>query len=249
VLIAFRRVRAYVEERFSFDDIASEEPSPNDDRAQLSQDAVGRYFDSLDETHTMEQHTTVTFGDELAAALAPCHPHETPTEKNEDGVEDEEVDTSVYRDFIIGTPAYSWLVATLQREASLTRATPDLMEDIRNTIFAALPSKRKVSRKAPSPEYKATFCLEWDPLSFVKEQRYTESPEVALERAITLTGSVNDAQAVTTREYLSQTWPATGIQVMRLVTGVAGNEIGHHITSKFTAFTLVCRSILIFILL
>jgi len=237
---------------------------PNDDRAQLSQDAVGRYFNSLDETHTMEQHTTVTFGDELAATLAPCHPHETPTEKNEDGVEDEDefegdvpgdsintlkADTSVYRDFIVGTPAYSWLVATLQREASLKRATPDLMEDIRNNIFAALPSKRKVSRKAASPEYKATFCLEWEPLSFVKEQRYTESPEVALERAITLTGYVNDAQAVTTREYLSQTWPATGIQVMRLVTDVTGNEIGHHITSKFTAFTLVCRSILIFILL
>jgi hypothetical protein len=83
----------------------------------------------------------------------------------------------------------------------------------------------------------------------VKKQRYTESPEVALERAITLTGSVNNAQAVTTREYLSQTWPATGIQVMRLVTGVASNKIGHYITSKFTAFTLVYRSILIFILL
>ncbi|KAN0086849.1 hypothetical protein V8E54_000537 [Elaphomyces granulatus] len=63
------------------------------------------------------------------------------------------------------------------------------MEDIRKKILCSLPSFYKVSRRAPSREYKATFKLDWDPLSFVKEQQYAESPDEALERAITLTGS------------------------------------------------------------
>jgi len=137
-------------------------------------------------------------------------------------------DAELYRNFILTTPAYTWLIKSLQREVTITRADPDMMEIIGNKIFGALPSYRKVSRKVSSPEYKATFEVDWDPLAFVKEQQYTVSPEIALERAITLTGSANDAQAVTTANYLFQTWPATGKQVMRLVMDVVRNSIDHH---------------------
>jgi hypothetical protein len=136
-------------------------------------------------------------------------------------------------EFIVKTPAYGWLITSLQREATLTRATPDIVEDIREKILRALPSPYMVNRKVPSQEYKATFELDWDPLSFVKEQQYTENPDEALERVITLTGSANDAQAVTSREYLSQTWPATGNQVMQLVTDVVSNTIDHHVACEY----------------
>lgn len=136
-------------------------------------------------------------------------------------------DSGPYRDFILETPAYRWLVASLQREATLARGTPDLMESIRETIFSALPSLQKISRKEPSQAYKATFELDWDPLEFVREQQYTESPEQALERAITLTGCSNDAQALTAKAYLCQTWPTTGKQVMRLVKDVVRRPEGH----------------------
>jgi len=116
----------------------------------------------------------------------------------------------------------------LGREAILiTRTIPDLMEDIRRKVLCALPSSdHKVSNKA-------TFELDWDPLSFVKEQQYTESPGKALERAITYTGSVNNAQAIATGEYLSQTWPATGKKVMRLVTDAIRNTADHHVICKY----------------
>jgi hypothetical protein len=73
--------------------------------------------------------------------------------------ETEPTDANLFRDFIVQTPAYSWLVANLRREATLTRATPNLMEDIRGKILGALPSSYQVSRKGPSQEYKATFEL------------------------------------------------------------------------------------------
>ncbi|KAI9783934.1 MAG: hypothetical protein M1839_002879 [Geoglossum umbratile] len=115
---------------------------------------------------------------------------------------------------------------------TLTRATPDLMGNIGDEILSALLSIHRVSRRAPSMEYKATFELDWDPLSFVKEQQYVERADKTLERAITLTGSTNDAQALTTSEYLSQTWPATGKFVMQLVADVVRNAAGYRATSR-----------------
>ena len=140
-------------------------------------------------------------------------------------------DPDPYSDFIRETPAYKWLLASLQREAALALGTPDLMESIRQTIFSAFPSSQNISRREPSQAYKMTFELDWDPLGFVREQQYTESPEQALEWAITLTGCSNDAQALTTKAYLCQTWPTTGKQVMRLVKDVVRIPEGH--VSKF----------------
>jgi len=124
------------------------------------------------------------------------------------------------KDFIVKSPAYNWLLGTLQRESEMDRATPDVMADIRATILGALPSLHKVSRRAPSKGYQATFELLWNPLLFVDEQRYTETPREALERAITLTGSTDDAQAATTGSYLGQTWPSNGNEMMEFVKGV-----------------------------
>jgi hypothetical protein len=142
-------------------------------------------------------------------------------------------DSGPYRDFILETPAYKWLVASLRSEATLARGNPDLMESIRETIFSALPSSQKISRKEPSQAYKATFELDWDPLHFVREQQYTESPEEALERAITLTGRSSNAQALTTKVYLCQTWPTTGKQVMRLVNDVVRRPEGHIVNCEY----------------
>jgi hypothetical protein len=132
--------------------------------------------------------------------------------------ESEEVlNSGLYRNAVLATPAYKWLIASLQREARLTRTTPDLMERIKEIIFSALPFAPKPNREESSQKYLAVFELDWDPVAFIKEQEYSETPEEVLEKVITLTGSLNDSQAVTTISYLCQTWPVTGEQVMRLV--------------------------------
>lgn len=136
--------------------------------------------------------------------------------------QDDTPNSGMIFDFILQTSAYKWLVATLKRETTLTRASPDLMEEIGAQIRGVLPSSgEEVSRKASSQEYMATFEILWNPLQYVKEQKYTESPEEALEGAIAITGTVDDAQALTTLEYLCQVWPTSGIYVMQLITDVA----------------------------
>lgn len=46
---------------------------------------------------------------------------------------------------------------------------------------------------------------------------------MAVERAITLTGSARDAQALTCVQYLSQTWPLAGEYTMQVVKDVIAN--------------------------
>jgi hypothetical protein len=115
----------------------------------------------------------------------------------------------------------------LGREAILMQAVPDLMGDIRHKVLFVF---HKVSRNTPPQKYKATFELDWDPLSFVEEQqqRFPERPDVVLERAITLIGTAKDAQAITAWAYLAQTWPATGEYMMQLVADVVRNNAGDH---------------------
>jgi hypothetical protein len=113
-----------------------------------------------------------------------------------------------------------------KREAILMQATHDLsMEDIRQKVLVVF---RNVSRNMPPQKYKVTFELDWDPLSFVEEQHFSGRPDVALESAITLTGSEKDAQATTAWAYLAQTWPATGEYVMQLVADIVRSNAGDH---------------------
>ncbi|KAI9685935.1 MAG: hypothetical protein M1822_004213 [Bathelium mastoideum] len=221
-----RRIQGFFEDMFPLKNVV-----PSDaDGIQNGDFALRRFLEEQDdniyEYHENEPRPTSETHEDLDWGT------NSPEPNDEDEASDEDTETapntSAYHDFIVKTAAYNWLVASLRKETTLTRPNPDLMENIRTEIFAALPSIHRVSRRVPSQGYKVIFELDWDPLSFVKEQQYIESADKALERAITLTGSANDAQALTTREYLRQMWPTTGEHVMRLVTIAVQNTRGHH---------------------
>ncbi|RYO94041.1 hypothetical protein DL766_004096 [Monosporascus sp. MC13-8B] len=131
-----------------------------------------------------------------------------------------------YRDFIFNTEAYEWLLTRLRREFRLAPTKPNVMETIRQRITHSLPSTHRVSRKTPSEVYKTMFELDWDPLSFLEKQQYEAEPLDAVERVITLTGSCQDAQALTCAQYMSQTWPLMGELTMQLVKDVLGSGPG-----------------------
>lgn len=124
---------------------------------------------------------------------------------------------AVYREFIFNCPAYEWLILNLRKEVLLTHSEPNHMGSIREIITESLPSTRKISRKKSPESYKMTFEVDWDPLAFLEKQMYDISPPEALERSITLTGSIQSSQALPCTAYLSQTWPLTGEYTMRLV--------------------------------
>lgn len=147
--------------------------------------------------------------------------------------QDDNPEEGMIFDFILQTPAYKWLVTTLKRETTLMRANPDLMEQIGAQIREVLLSYgEEVSRKTSSQEYKATFELLWSPLQYLKDQKSHDDPEEVLGGAITFTGTVDDAQALTALEYLRQVWPDSGMHLLQLITDVACNVPEHFATGE-----------------
>jgi hypothetical protein len=132
----------------------------------------------------------------------------------DDESEDEDVDFSIYHNLVTNSLAYGWLTASLGPEATLIRGIPDLLKEIEENIIAVLPPAKEVRRNQAQSEYKATLILWWDFLGLFKEQEYSEVPQKAVQHTVTLAGCANEAQALTTRQDLTQTWLATDSFIM-----------------------------------
>ncbi|KAL2821195.1 hypothetical protein BJX63DRAFT_427868 [Aspergillus granulosus] len=125
-------------------------------------------------------------------------------------------DISDFMGVLIHLLAYKWLVGDVQKVLylGLPQGKP---VGIRTAILEYLPKARW---NDTSPRHSLTFTAKWDPRSFLLEQKYAEDPDNVLERAITITGSTTDAQAVTMAQYLGQTWPSTGHHFVRIMKDV-----------------------------
>ena len=63
--------------------------------------------------------------------------------------------------------------------------------------------------------HRAVLKIEWDVLSFIKDQyRDNEYPNTALGSVITISGSVQHAQATTCAEYVKQNWASHGLKIL-----------------------------------
>lgn len=124
-----------------------------------------------------------------------------------------------YRNFVTNNPAYTWLLSRLEREILLVPTEPDHMQTISNTILKSLSHGpfQKISYSKSPHMCDMIFMVDWDPVAFLQEQEYNEQPNEVFERVITLTGSGADAQALTTAQYLNQTWPLVGEKMLSLL--------------------------------
>ncbi|KAK4095834.1 hypothetical protein N658DRAFT_437414 [Parathielavia hyrcaniae] len=140
--------------------------------------------------------------------------------------EDDEIhlpDRHQYRQVIFESAAYNALVARLERQALLTTLTEaDAMMTIRHGIVQRLQRRqdysRHISRHTEAATFEMGLHVGWRPLTFLNDQYDTsKSPGKLIQRVITLTGSMNDAQALPCSEYMSQTWPTTGPHILAAV--------------------------------
>lgn len=125
-----------------------------------------------------------------------------------------------YRDTITNSPAYEWLFSKIHSDLYMMPTEPNIMQDISDQLLRKLsreaPLFRQVSRSRSPHLCAMDFCVKWNPLSFLLEQGYEEPHEQALARAITLTGSGGNVQALTAEQYLKQTFSRTGEEFLAL---------------------------------
>ncbi|KAI0102591.1 hypothetical protein GGR51DRAFT_287398 [Nemania sp. FL0031] len=132
----------------------------------------------------------------------------------------------VARDFeeckkvIIEDPAYVWMIARLRREILLD--IPVHYISLHSRLFhitedpIGQPNPHESGMKGPK-SVKVTFTTRWDIMGFLRQQNYSTPHSEAIANAVTLTGTATNAQALSCRQYLEQTWPLTGTQVLKLI--------------------------------
>lgn len=121
-------------------------------------------------------------------------------------------DYRVIRSFLRNSPAYSWLLKSIQASACLTDRGVRVMEITRKLedLFG-----RYSASKGRRSRYEVHYQIDWNLLEFLRKQQYDTDEESMVESAIAITGSALNAQALTCLEYMKMTWPTTGPEVLR----------------------------------
>ncbi|KAH8894716.1 hypothetical protein GQ53DRAFT_762769 [Thozetella sp. PMI_491] len=148
-----------------------------------------------------------------------------------EGVIDEEEDATTpdtdlpYSNVLLGSVAYKWLIANLQKECAL-RWSKEVrtIDTIRRTILDHLPSDRISKRHGPEPHL-AVFRLFWKDIEtrLNAELDCSTNPGQTTRMVsdiITVTCDSNQAQAATAREYFEQTWPSAGAGILSSIQGL-----------------------------
>jgi hypothetical protein len=124
--------------------------------------------------------------------------------------------------FLIEGEAYQWLLGKIRAQLVLNE-TGTVMETIRTKILQAL-SSHKEGGACRQTIYKANFEVAWCPATFIQDQ-FPEEPDIRLGAVLVLTGSGVDAQATTCAQYMHQTWPTTGAELLLALKHMVANEL------------------------
>ncbi|KAL4940359.1 hypothetical protein BDV06DRAFT_22677 [Aspergillus oleicola] len=144
-----------------------------------------------------------------------------------------------YRSFILGAPAFQWLIADMEKQFRLMPSMPDAAKTIRERILKTFPSIQHFSRRNPPRSSKVTFFMPWDPVGFCKDQEYKEEVPLALATAVTLTGSTKVAQALTTSQYMRQIWPLSGPDILEVIQEVSLHTPGARVSRSLSDGTII----------
>lgn len=152
---------------------------------------------------------------------------------------------SAYEEFICTSEAYAWLLSKMQQSKKLNCGSPHSVSEIGTRILSQLrrrESLRRMSRRRPTAIVTMTFELEWDPVGVLP--RETSEHCHTLKNVLCLTGTLNEAQATTALEYMTQTWPDSCCPIMTLVSQLVsvpqGEECHCMTTPAWTGIGIWC---------
>jgi hypothetical protein len=100
-------------------------------------------------------------------------------------------------------------IATLTPDAAALRNITQSMERILNASGIYLQETMDT--------YQVQFDIDWDLFGFFKEQNYDASIGPIMERVITITGTADNAQALTCLDYMNMVWPLTARDTLKAI--------------------------------
>ncbi|KFY53190.1 hypothetical protein V496_07824 [Pseudogymnoascus sp. VKM F-4515 (FW-2607)] len=142
-----------------------------------------------------------------------------------------EVGLSKYHEVILKSPSYEWLLSSLRKESSLqwgSRQPRIMVENIRQKILDKLPTST-ISKRRPLNVCEVIFELRWDDTTDMEDRLRAKlmTSDILLSELIAVTGCREESQALTVEQYLRQTWPAYGLQLLSVLQRVIINYDQH----------------------
>ncbi|KAL7934191.1 hypothetical protein V8C35DRAFT_36845 [Trichoderma chlorosporum] len=133
---------------------------------------------------------------------------------------DEEINSPQYfsqhYEATTASSAFQWVIEKL-RELDQFSTDQSAKQEISSCIIDGLNCNRHISKRHPPKPTKGIFEITCDIFGYVKDQGYTKHAADVLPRAVTVTGSNPDVQALTIEQYLKQTWPTIGCRLLQTI--------------------------------
>lgn len=146
-----------------------------------------------------------------------------------------------YLHAILSSDAYEWMIVALARNLLLSciqgdDASARIRSEIskylqKNNARYRIPAKTGPTAFKTHTVYKKHgihLAAPWNPSKFLREE-FPDDADIGrlLEEKLTLTGSATDAQMLPCSEYISQTWPETGPEVLAILKSalISGDKV------------------------
>ncbi|KAM7204463.1 hypothetical protein V8F20_003579 [Naviculisporaceae sp. PSN 640] len=174
--------------------------------------------------------------------------HEDDT-RGEDGIGPDFAQVAHYREVLLESPAFEWLISRMVREGRTMTIPPgtESASHVRSQILDTLGVPRHVSRRLLLQHKRVRFRIRWQLLEHLRDQQYGSelnidptAPEI-LPSVLTLTGSPHHAQATTCGEYMAQTWPQSGPQLLEFIMKLASPNAPPYLQTTLRDETIVAR--------
>jgi hypothetical protein len=130
---------------------------------------------------------------------------------------------SKHQDFLKQSKEYQWLLGKIRAVAMLSQRDNNVLADIKKKMNAAFDRTKHKGLQGHAPVYAASFKVALKLQAFL-DLYYEEDACQDIGNVITLTGSAVDAQAVTCKQYMTQTWPISGVDTLRALERSLANK-------------------------
>ena len=160
---------------------------------------------------------------------------------NEDDEEDSshEEELSKYHQLLVKSPAYKWFLTSLSNESVIQLESSH--PRIRQQILEKLPTG-KISKRRTPLIHEVSFNVDWRPAMKERLQcalsEDVSDPGLPHDESLVITGSTKKSQALTMKQYITQTWPSNGFLVFNALY-TASIPANKNIHSKSTHCTSV----------
>ncbi len=138
---------------------------------------------------------------------------------NNDG-EDFPFQCDLFNQAVLESSAYKWFLTTLAKESTLGWRTSGPCID--QTILDKLPTRTLSKRRSPKT-HEVIFRLEWGYNIEAILSEVLRDPDRLYHGSIITTGTALESQGLTIKQYVLQTWPTFGLQLLEVLQQTSRN--------------------------